>query len=334
MKYLAIAVMAAGPLAAAAQSSATIYGVVDAAIAVENVDAPATGRRVVLNSGNQSSSRLGFRGTEDLGAGLKAVFNLEAGFAVDTGATDALFFGRRSVVGLEGGFGAVTLGREYSPIASVAAATDILGQGFYGTNLSAFTTGRLSRRLSNSVSYKTPSFSGVTGSLVYSAGELATKLGDVMGGAVEYRSGPLYIGAGYHAVERLATGDDKEYALGAGYNFGFLDVKANYLVANQTGAGSKFKQFNVGASAPLGIGRLYANFQQNKLQTGAKGTAFAVAYAYPLSKRTNLYASYASMRNNANGTFGLSSSSTNLVPAATALGSDPSVFALGVRHTF
>ena len=335
LKHIAATLIASLPFVAIAQTNITIYGVADIAVAVEDTDAPGAGRRVALNSGNQSSSRLGFRGTEDLGGGMKALFNLEAGVSLDTGAADTALFGRRAVVGLEGGFGTLTLGREYTPIAGVAGPSDIFGQGFFGSNLSAFTSNRLTRRLSNSVNYKTPSFGGVKGSLVYGLGEQATGPSrDTLGLAVNYANGPLFLGAGYHVIERLAAGDDKEYAIGAGYKFGLVDVKANYLVGDQTGANNKFEQFNIGASVGLGQGRLYANIQQNKIQSGAKGNGFALAYSYALSKRTNLYTSYAMLRNNASGTFGLNSSSTNVTPAATALGADPSVFAIGMRHTF
>ena len=81
MKYqcLAAALLSCLPLFAHAQSNVQVYGVMDAAIAIEDTDAPGEDRRTVINSGNQSSSRLGFRGTEDLGNGLKALFNIEAG---------------------------------------------------------------------------------------------------------------------------------------------------------------------------------------------------------------------------------------------------------------
>ncbi len=331
----AAALLASIPFAAVAQTNVTLYGIADIAVAAEDTGAPGASRRIALNSGNQSSSRLGFRGTEDLGGSLKALFNLEAGLSLDTGTNDTALFGRRSIVGLEGGFGTLTLGREYTPIASVAGASDIFGQGFFGSNLSAFTTNRLTRRLSNSVNYKTPSFGGVKGSMVYGLGEQVTGPSlDTLGLAVEYSSGPLYLGTGYHVIKRVAIGDDKEYVVGAGYNFGAFDVKANYLVADQTGANNKFEQLNLGASVGLGQGRVYANIQQNKIETGAKGKGFAVAYSYPLSKRTSLYTSYATLRNNATGVFGLNSSSTSVTPPATASGADPSVFTVGLRHSF
>src|SRR6476660_2912926 len=118
-KLLTVAVLAALPLAASAQSSVVVYGIVDASVARENTDFN-NGSRTVMASGNQSTSRIGFRGTEDLGNGLKALFNIEAGVAIDTGAADSSLFGRRAVVGLQGAFGTLTLGREYTPINDVS----------------------------------------------------------------------------------------------------------------------------------------------------------------------------------------------------------------------
>lgn len=338
MKYkcLAAALLSSLPLFAQAQTSVQVYGVMDAAIAVEDTDAPGEDSRTVINSGNQSSSRIGFRGTEDLGNGMKALFNIEAGVALDTGAADSTLFGRRAVVGLQGNFGTVTVGREYSPIAAVAAATDILGQGMFGTNLSAFgSTGRLTRRLANSVNYKSNAMAGFTLNAAYSAGErTADPSSDLMGVSLEYTNGGLYLGAGYHVFERLATGDDKEYAFGAGYSFGAFEIKGNYLVADPTGRNNEYKNANLGASYAAGPNKFFVNFQQQKLETGAKGNTISLAYTYSLSKRTNLYTTYAQLRNNARGNFGINSSSTNVTPPATALGADPSVFTVGVRHSF
>jgi predicted porin len=302
-KRLAAVLVTAFPLVAAAQSNVTMYGVMDAAVSVEDTGASSN---TVINSGDQSSSRLGFRGTEDLGNGLKALFNIEAGVSIDTGAGDSALFGRRSVVGLQGAFGTVTVGREYTPIAAVAGATDILGQGMYGSNLSSFTSNRLTRRISNSVNYKSAKVSGFSASAAYSAGERTTSpSGDLKGLALEYADGPLYIGAGYHVLARLGSGNDKEYVVGAGYKFGDLEFKGNYLVADQTGANNKFEQFNIGAAMALGKGKAFVNLQQNKLENGAKGNGFTLAYTYSLSKRTNLYTSYASLHNNSQGVFGL-----------------------------
>jgi predicted porin len=335
---LAAFFVAATPLFAAAQTNVTLYGILDAAVSSQDSGGP-EGRTTVINSGNQSSSRFGFRGTEDLGNGLKAVFNLEAGAAIDTGAGDSALFGRRAVIGLEGGFGSLTLGREYSPIAAVAAATDAFGQGFYGSNLSAFTPNRLTRRLSNSVNYKSPSWNGFKVLAAYSAGEVTTAntpSGDLKGVGAEYTLGGLYLGAAFHQIKRVPADEDRDAAIGAGYKFeqlGGFELKANWMQADREGSAAKYKQVNLGGAMPFGAHRVYANFQQQKQGT-AKGNSWALAYTYSLSKRTNLYASYASLDNNGSGVFGLSSSSVTVTPAATALGADPSVFSLGLRHTF
>jgi predicted porin len=338
VKRLVAALVASAPLFAAAQTNVTLYGVVDAAVESADTGGP-EGRHTFVQSGDQSSSRFGFRGSEDLGNGLKAIFNLEAGVAIDTGASDSAgLFQRRAVVGLEGAFGTVTLGREYSPLAAVAAATDEFGQGFYGSNLSAFGSGKLTRRLANSVNYKSPSWGGFGLLAAYSAGEKTTgPSGDLKGIGAEFKQGGLYLGAAYHTLKRVSTGNDKEYGAGAAYTFagvGGLEIKANYLSADPDGANNKFKQYNLGAGYPFGASKVYVNLQQNKLENGAKGNAWALAYSYSLSKRTNLYASYANLNNNGLATFALNSASNNVTPASTALGADPSVFALGVRHTF
>ena len=336
VKRLAAALVALAPLYAAAQTNVTLYGVVDAAI--ESADQGGSiGRHTNVQSGNQSGSRFGFRGAEDLGMGVKAIFNLEAGVAVDTGAQDSALFQRRAVVGLEGDFGTLTLGREYSPLAQVAGASDEFGQGFYGNNLSAFDSGA-TRRLSNSINFKSAPFGGVDVLFAYSAGENTdpTKAsGNLIGWGAEFKQGGLYVGGAYHTRKAAVTGDTKEYGLGAAYTFAELsgfELKGNYLAVDQYGTIPTFKQYNLGAGYPFGASKVYVNAQQNKLDTGARGTALALAYSYSLSKRTNLYASYAHMNNNTLGAFALKSGSNNVTAAG--MGIDPSVLTAGVRHTF
>jgi predicted porin len=336
-KSLAIALLSILPLAAQAQTSVQIYGIADASIGIEDTDAPGEDRRTVISSGTQSTSRIGFRGTEDLGNGLKALFNIEAGYAIDTGGQDAAgLFQRRAVVGLQGAFGTVTVGREYSPVAAVAQSADPLGHGFYGSTLTGFGANRLTRRLSNSVNYKSHDLSGLTFLAAYSAGERQTSdpSGNLVGAALEYKNGPLYLGASYQQTERLAIGDDKEYAYGVGYNFGVFDLRAAYMRANPTGANNVFEFLTLGGVFTSGPNKFYVSGHQQKLQTGAKGNGVSLAYSYTLSKRTNLYSSYGRVRNNGLAAFGLSSAGGSFAPPATALGADPSVFNVGVRHSF
>ena len=334
---LAIALLSVLPLAAQAQTSVTIYGIADASVGIEDTDAPGTDSRTVISSGTQSTSRIGFRGTEDLGNGLKALFNIEAGVALDSGASDAAgLFQRRAVVGLQGTFGTITVGREYSPIAAVVQSSDPLGHGYYGSNLGSFGTGRATRRLPNSVNYKSEALSGFTVQAAYSAGERQNDnpSGNLVGVSVEYKNGPLNLGAGYHQVENLAAGDDEEFAFGAGYNFGAFDLRGSYVMADPEGPLPEFKFTTVGGSFTSGASKFFVSLHQQRVDTGGRGNGFSLAYAYTLSKRTNLYSSYGRVRNNNGGTFGLTSAGGTFAPPTTAPGADPSVFNVGVRHSF
>lgn len=339
-KLIISALTASAPFVASAQNNLSVYGLVDIGVASEDVGASGT-RKTALVGGSQGQSRLGFRGTEDLGGGLTALFNIETGYKLDTGemGSTTAFFARRSVVGLEGSFGSVMLGREYTPIARVAAETDPLGHGFYGTDLSAFDDNardRIIRRASNTVNYQTPSFGGLFGRLVYGLGEqtASPKLGDLMGLSIEYKGGGIYLGAGYHAVERIVEGNDKSYIFGAGYKFGDYQVKANYLASDPAGANNKFEQVNLGVSAKVGQGVILTNIQHNKDETGATANGFGITYNHFLSKRTNVFTSYGTLRNNSLGRFGLYSATSKLTPTTTQLGADPSGFVVGVQHRF
>jgi predicted porin len=344
-KRLAAAALFTLPLAATAQTAnVQLYGILDAGVSVQNTGNPGEGHTTQVGSGNQSTSRFGFKGTEDLGTGLKAIFNLEAGFNVDDGKSDADtgkgLFQRRAVVGLEGDFGTVTIGREYSPIAQIAKESDLSGQGFWGTNLAAFnnSAAHLTRRLANSVNWKSASYNGLDVLVAYSAGEKTGNVpsGDLKSAGIEYKNGPLYLGLGYAATKRVASGDDKEIAFGAAYTFEGVEFKGDWLVADTEGvAVGKFKVIDVGVAKAFGPHKVYATVQQQKYERNdAKANVFAIAYAYTLSKRTNLYATIATARNNDKATFGIYSSSNTLAPSATALGADPKVFTTGIRHSF
>ena len=332
-KFIAAAVFASFPLIASAQSSVTIYGIADAAIAREDTGAP-NGSRTAVLSGNQSGSRIGFRGVEDLGNGLKATFNLEAAVNLDTGAGGTNLFDRRAVVGLQGAFGSVNVGREYTPVADIALLSDINGMGLYGTNLSAFGAQRMTRRISNSVNYKSNTLGGFRVGLGYGAGEqTAGPSLNLKGISADYTNGPFYVGTAYQTYERLTSRDDREFIVGAGLKFGSVEIKTNYMRADPTLA-LEFEQINLGASYTMGANKFFTNFQQNELENGAKGRTWSVGYTYAMSKRTNLYAAYAALRNNSNANFGIFSGANNVTPLATQLGADPKALTLGVRHYF
>ncbi|MCO5101310.1 MAG: porin [Burkholderiaceae bacterium] len=350
---LAVAVAAALPAAAFAQTNVTLYGIADAGVGFVDTDAAGADAAMVVNSGYQSTSRFGIRGTEDLGSGLKATFNIEAGVNFDTGTTDAAgFFQRRAVVGVAGGFGEVRFGRDYTPAFSAAGSTDVMGYGLYG-NWLTFTAGAggITTRASNGVHY-TGNFSGLTVRAMYATGETNDAAvgplagdkdaNDAWGLSAVYGGGPLTVQGYYQEVNNGAGDALKQAGIGAGYKFGAFRVTLTYGVADGDGTAAPFagvdkvQALGVGAGIKLGTGELLAQAIQIKGDAVAgsdpKGTSFGLAYVHPLSKRTNLYATYGMMRNNSTASFA-SFASANTAPAGAA-GADPQAVAIGVRHLF
>lgn len=165
---LALAAIAASS-ASFAQSSVTLYGVVDASL--ESVKGEKTVTRVT--SGNLATSRLGFKGTEDLGSGMKATFNLEAPVTVDTGAAGSTFWDRQAWVGVGGGFGELRLGRTDSPIGDIAGNV-LSAQAYDDLKLLGTRGGDSYRRVSNAVTYLLPTL--VFGGGVAAIGPVADTL--------------------------------------------------------------------------------------------------------------------------------------------------------------
>jgi len=127
---------------ASAQSNVTIYGLIDANVTYNTDANAAKDGQFKLNSGGMNTSRIGFRGTEDLGDGLKAIMQLESGVILDSGATDGDLFGRQANVGLQGAFGKIIAGRSYSTTYDFMQPFDPMGYApQYSWATSAGTTG-------------------------------------------------------------------------------------------------------------------------------------------------------------------------------------------------
>lgn len=344
---LAVAVAAALPAAAFAQTNVQLYGIADGGVAVVDRGTNVSNGFHVA-SGIQSTSRWGIRGTEDLGGGLKAVFNLENGYRLDTGESDASdarpagLFQRRAVVGLAGGFGQVVLGRDYTSGFSAWGTTDIMGYGLFGNQLTyTANAGGITTRASNGIHYVSPTFGGLTVRAFYATGERDTapkSLGNGMGAAAIYMGGPLRLQGFYQqfkVAQGTGTGTDKQYGLGGGFDFGGFRVVASYGEVDPVGDNNKTKSFSIGAGIKVGVGEILVQGIQIKRQsagTDPKGTALGLAYVHPLSKRTNLYATIGTTRNNSTGTFVMRGSDVAFAPAQA--GDDPKGFAFGIRHTF
>lgn len=336
VKHFVAAVLATLPLIASADTGVQFYGIVDMAVAREDADSPGVASRTAMHAG-RDSNRFGFRGTEELGGGLSAMFNLEGGFDASTGIGDSALFGRRAVVGLTGGFGELTLGREYTPLDNVSSATTTMGQGFYGSNLNAFSQGGMTRRISNSINWKSVPSSGFRIAGAVGLGEsLGAADNHYYGIGVEYKNGPLFLGAAASQIERTNNaGDDHEYILGAAYKIGKVELKGNYMRHDRAGAFATFNQANLGVNFAISdVNNVLFNVQRSEFDGGGEGTGFAAAFTHTLSKRTFVYASLGYQKNDARAIFALASAGSSITPPATALGADPRGLAIGLRHAF
>jgi predicted porin len=283
---LALATLAGGALA---QSSVTVYGRVDLSLAQQ---ADAVKNNEVRNG---SGSRLGFRGVEDLGDGLKAVFQIEHRFNADEGkqSNDTRFWEGKAIVGLEGAFGRVSLGREENPAYTFSqTVADPWGTDTVASNGSII-SGRIgTTRYSNSVNYRIAANGFTFGAQVAEADGNAPATGTAderawsLGGA--YAAGPIVVGLGY---ENPADEDDHWLTVNGSYNFGFAKLGA-FFGTGQNGTDQKMRSWLVSATAPIGQGELRVSYGrlENRDTDVVRDQQLGLGYHYALSKRTTVYA--------------------------------------------
>ncbi|MDP5008682.1 MAG: porin, partial [Glaciimonas sp.] len=320
--------------AAQAQSSVTIYGIVDASVTYTSKVGAGNNSRFSLDSGDLSTSRIGFKGVEDLGGGLKAIFQLENGFNADDGSlgTANTLFDRKAVVGLTGNFGIVTLGRQVDFLDFIGDKYTSV-QTFGGNGVKGAHFNNLDRvsgsRTNNSLRYDTNNLSGFTGSLFYGFGEVAgqTSAGQSLGLGANYANGPFGIGAAYFQSKLAAnalpalSGDTnlKTFTLGTSYQAGPAKIYAAWsqvkqpLAApasaglNKITAASKANIFDIGVDYAVTntlhlLGSVILDRADISLKTGGKTkgktTQLNAGADYLLSKRTDLYALYSNQRAN------------------------------------
>ncbi len=319
-KLIALAVAGLVSAPAFAQSNVTIYGIVD--MGYQYTSGSDTHKsRTGLDSGMQSGSRIGFRGTEDLGNGLKASFVLEESIGVDVGSGGN--YSRQAFLALSGNFGTVAAGRQYTPQFNLVGAVDPFGVGTIGDAFagrgvwSAGTVnGGQTIRLDNLLAYVSPNMGGFTVTAGYTADADGNEASAVKGGksgnlkvwaiSPVYNNGPLMVGLNYHRVKVDAVGGATHRVadLGATYDFGVVKLAAMYG-ANKVktpGNSDSEKQWLVGATVPVSeAGKVLVSYARNKFDTTGsdqKTSKWAVGYTHDLSKRTNLYAVYARMSQN------------------------------------
>lgn len=337
--------------AAMAQTNVTIYGLADLGIDFQS-GGPA-GRVIKLSSGITTGSRLGFRGTEDLGGGLSAQFLLESGFAMDTGASTqgGLLFGRQIYVGLGNSFGTVTMGRQYTSVNNtLCGEIDPFNCGLAGTasNLMSVggtpTNGGSGSRTNNALKYAIPTIGGLSGDIVYGFGEVAgnSSAARTYGGSLAYKQGALTLVLAHNNVnDATATNSAKVTFAGGKYDFGVAAVRAGVAVNKGAFSGGTnvpqpdSRDYIVGVSVPFGAGTFLASYiKKNDLTaTDNDASQIGIGYLYSLSKRTTLYTSYAHIHN----TFGNTlTAPPRFYTVGNALdgGTGDSAFNVGIRHTF
>ncbi len=375
-KLIAVAIAAAlAPVAAMADSgNVVIYGQMNASIdSVDSGYASNSNRTLQIND---NTSRLGFKGTEALGNGLSAVWQIESRILPDAATPNVGFQktsttglnSRNTFVGLTGGFGTAILGRHDTPYKlatrnldvfadNIADNRSIMGQSGVGTTFDG--------RQNNVVAYISPSLSGFTGAVAYVAGaENAltddTTKGDAWSAMGTYANGPIFASLAYevHKVGSADTGtlglnallaDRKEDAwkLGAGYSFGDFKLGLVYEKTSDEFGGLIGKPGDdyaghhsvyVSGAYTMGANVIKAAYTKagdmnSVSDSGAK--QWSLGFDHNMSKRTTVYALYSKLTNDNNGTYGLlvGADTNGGVPAGHA-NSDPSVFSLGMKHSF
>lgn len=331
-----------------AQSSVTLYGLLDAGITYTN-DVTLNGvhgSQTALMTGVAQGSRWGMRGSEDIGGGNKVVFQLESGFQLDTGVLSAggRLFGYGSYVGMQGNWGALTMGRQYDfigwyfPAYAVAANTPA---GLLAWSLPSYSGGgyTLDNRVwgdwvDNSIKYVSPNFGGFEFGAMYGLGEVAGSLGKSATTSViaNYNNGPFGASVSYFTQKNAVDNSTKQIVIGgAAYNF--KSVRLFGLVSDvrlSTAERPRAITYELGAvytlTPPLSIGLGYQYQSRNNNVGNAQQVTLSLDYQF--SKRTDVYLV---------GAYGRDRGFGSQVVAAIggpATGDSQTAVRIGMRHRF
>ncbi|WP_294637578.1 porin [uncultured Aquabacterium sp.] len=343
---LALAAIAASS-AAFAQSSVSLYGVVDASVESIKGNDTTVSR---VSSDNLATSRLGFKGTEDLGGGLKAKFVLETALKSDTGAqgNSARFFERAAWAGLAGGFGELRLGRQDSSAGLLAGNTSLLGaQAYDDLKIAKTYAGDGYRRLDNAVTYLLPTLvKGLSAQVQYStaagtSGATGTEAygndqGKTWGFNVAYAADGVVAGVGYVNGKFNPAGSVKDTGVlaYAGYDFAVAKLTGYYNMDKQTDAAEIRRLIGVRLDVPVSkefaVQASVSKVKNTTLATRGdddNATIVAMKGVYSLSKRTAVYGLFTNVNNSDNANL--------VVSGATAgFGKTSRGLAVGVSHQF
>jgi predicted porin len=358
---LALAALAAVSGVAAAQS-ATVYGILDLSIVNQTNQSSAAKTKTGLNDAVWMPSVFGVTGSEDLGGGLKATFNLESDVNVDSGslsqasapaysATKTTLFGRKANVGLTGSLGTITAGKDIDMLFLQGFIDNIRNSH----SASAFVANAIGNNnsfsydavfIQNMVRYTTPSYNGFKASLQHKFGEQAGNFGknSSTAGLLNYSTGGLNLNYGYKVVDgRQAIGSDtitgsdqKMTYVGANYTFDKFKVATTYHHTTNNGvdAVADTDVYELGVSYAISPALTaavnYVKFETDTANSGSKNYSASLKYA--LSKRTNVWGLYSNVKQD-------SAAGSNVVRAVysnldTPAGKSTTAVALGITHSF
>ena len=321
---------------ALAQSTVSLFGTVDL-----NLTFAKSGERSVRamdQGGNVLPSRLGFRGTEDLGGGLAASFWLEAATLPDTGEFQGVGWQRRSTVSLShNSFGELRLGRDYTPSfwnVSQFSPFGTVGVGGSSNIVEGWPFGlggaKTLVRANNSVGYFLPrNLGGFYGQVMVAMPEGQEGM-KYSGARLGYASGPLDIAASYGQTP-VEGRRYRNASLGGSYDFGVVKLYANYL--RQKNAPESQTHAMLGLSVPMGAGVIKASVARaNRSGPGVDAddaTQVALGYVHWLSKRTAVYGTWSVVRNKGNAAYVVTDALSDPQAGANSRG-----LQFGISHNF
>ncbi len=299
--------------AAEAQSSVSLYGLMD--MSAGRFQDAGTQKVWKADSGNMTTSFIGFKGTEDLGGGLKAQFQIEHFLRADVGAAGRFdgdaFWARNAFIGLQGAFGSTSLGRNTTPLFVSTLIFNAVGDSFaFSPSIRQVLTPNTSLGMlpffgdtgwSNSVAYNSPNYGGASFNLLANLGEgAAGATGKNLSGNMLYFGGPIAATAVWQQVKNGAFGtpagwrSQDTWQFGGSYDLQVARLFAQYTrVKTKASANTDTRIYGFGATIPVGAGKVLAQYGSARADLGATETTnktLTVGYDYNLSKNTDVYA--------------------------------------------
>ncbi|WP_321882901.1 porin [Burkholderia cepacia] len=335
-----------------AQSSVTLYGVVDAGIlytskAINPNNGQNAGHQFSMMTGGMTPSLFGLKGVEDLGGGLKAMFTLESGIDVTNGGfadSNGNLFGRQAWVGLASDYGTVKAGLQFSPFVLSLISTDARGVSYFGSGVpvyvgSVFVTGIFN---ANAISYASPTIAGFQGSAMLALGGTAGNFqaGRQYSASLNYTYGPILVTAAMYDGNAGGTAASTPIPsavafagrmIGASYQYSALTLKATYMLFkiaggfdNRVYSGGASYQFTPAVSADAGVW-----YTSDGNETSNHSIMAATGLTYSLSKATSFYSQFGYVDNHGRMNTGLSTNGALFGASGATFGA-----AVGVRHLF